>query len=136
MLYHPGQPALNQYLDWPGVAQVLCIIHEVWHDQGKRKARDIVYGLTSLSPQRASPQRLLSLKRGYWGIENGLHRRRDVSLREDATRATVGYAGHNLAILNNLAIALSLSNGHPFLPKAQRLFDAKPEQALRLIISS
>lgn len=127
---------LNQYLDWPGLAQVFCLIHEVWHDQGQRKTREIVYGLTSLPPQRASPQRLLSLKRGYWGIENGLHRRRDVSLREDATRATVGHTGHNLAILNNLAIALSLASGLPFLPKAQRLFDAKPEQALRLITSA
>jgi len=126
---------LNEYLDWPFVAQVFCLIHEVWHDQGKRKTREIVYGLTSLSAQRASPQRLLTLKHEYWGIENGLHRRRDVSLQEDATRATVGHTGHNLAILNNLAIALSLSSGHHYLPKAQRLFDAKPEVALPLITS-
>ncbi|MBE0696142.1 MAG: ISAs1 family transposase [Anaerolineaceae bacterium] len=126
---------LNEYLDWPYVAQVFCLIHQVWHDHGKRKTREIVYGLTSLSPQRASPHRLLTLKRGYWGIENGLHRRRDVSLCEDATRATVGHTGHNLAILNNLAIALSLSYDLHFLPKAQRLFDAKPEVALRLITS-
>lgn len=127
---------LNEYLDWPGVAQVFCLIREVWHQPGPRKTREIHYGLTSLSAHCASPQRLLTLKRGYWGIENGLHRRRDVSLREDATRATVGHTGHNLAILNNLAIALSLSNGHPFLPKAQRLFDAKPEEAFRLITAA
>ncbi|MBE0697078.1 MAG: hypothetical protein IH586_09155, partial [Anaerolineaceae bacterium] len=42
---------------------------------------------------------------------------------------------HNLAILNNLAITLSLSSGHRFLPKAQRLFNAKPEVAHRLITS-
>lgn len=127
---------LNEYIDWPYVAQVFCLIHEVWHDHGKRKTREFVYGLTSLSLQRASPCRLLTLKRDYWGIENGLHRRRDVSLDEDATRATVGHSGHNLAIFNNLAIAISLSNGHHFLPKAQRLFDAKPELALRLITSA
>lgn len=124
---------LNAYLDWPQVAQVFCLIREVWHDQGQRKTREVVYGLTSLSPQTTSPQRLLQLLRGYWGIENGLHRRRDVTLREDATRATVGQAGHNLAILNNLTIALTLSNGHHNLPKAQRLFDAQPECALHLI---
>ncbi|MBE0697751.1 MAG: hypothetical protein IH586_12590 [Anaerolineaceae bacterium] len=56
-------------------------------------------------------------------------------MREDATRATVGHTGHNLAILNNPPIALSLSNGYHYLPKAQRLFDAKPEEALRLVTS-
>jgi predicted transposase YbfD/YdcC len=126
--------ALNDYLDWPHVAQVFRLEREVWHDQGRRKTRDVVYGLTSLSPQRATPKRLLKLTRAYWGIENGLHYRRDVTLQEDATRATVGNLGHNLAILNNLVIALTRSNGHIYLPRARRLFDAKPEKALELIL--
>jgi predicted transposase YbfD/YdcC len=126
--------ALNDYLDWPHVAQVFRLEREVWRDRGKRKTRQVVVGLTSLSPQEASPARLLDLLRGYWGIENGLHYRRDVTLHEDATRATVGHTGHNLAILNNLAIALTLSNGHKNLPKARRVFDAKPLAAIELII--
>jgi predicted transposase YbfD/YdcC len=125
---------LNDYLDWPALAQVFRLEREVWHDQGRRKTRQVVYGLTSLSPQRASPKRLLKLTRDYWGIENGLHYRRDVTLQEDATRATVGNIGHNLAILNNLVIALSVSNGYKNLPRARRLFDANPEKALQLIL--
>ena len=128
--------ALNEYLDWPYVAQVFRLEREVWYDNGKRRTREVVYGLTSLSPCQASPKRLLILTRGYWGIENGLHYRRDVTLREDATRATVGNTGHNLAIFNNLVIALTLSNGHINLPRARRLFDAHPEQALDLILHS
>ncbi len=126
--------ALNDYLDWPYVAQVFRLEREVWHDHGTRKTRQVVYGLTSLSRQQASPQRLLHLTRQYWGIENGLHYRRDVTLREDATRATVGHTGHNLAILNNLVIALSLSHGGKNLPKVRRLFDAHPAKALHRII--
>ena len=126
--------ALNDYLDWPFVAQVYRLEREVWYDHGKRKTREVVYGLTSLSPQKASPKRLLTLNRDYWGIENGLHYRRDVTLHEDATRATVGNTGHNLAILNNLVLALALSNGHNNLPRARRLFDAHPDQALCLIL--
>ena len=94
----------------------------------------MVYGLTSLSPKRAGPKRLLKLTRHYWGIENGLHYRRDVTLQEDATRATVGNIGHNLAIVNNLVIALTVSNGYKNVPRARRLFDAKPEKALELIL--
>jgi predicted transposase YbfD/YdcC len=126
--------ALNDYLDWPYVAQVFRLEREVWHDHGQRKTREVVYGLTSLSQRQASPQRLLHLTREYWGIENGLHYRRDVTLHEDATRATVGHTGHNLAILNNLVIALALSDGRKNLPQARRLFDAHPDKALERII--
>lgn len=125
--------ALNDYLDWPHLAQVFRLEREVWHDHGQRKTRHVVYGLTSLSPQQANPHRLMHLLRNYWGIENGLHYRRDVTLHEDATRTTVGYTGHNLAIINNLVIALSFSNGCKNVAQARRLFDAKPHLALELI---
>ena len=96
----------------------------------------MVYGLTSLTPQEASPKKLLKLNREYWGIENGLHYRRDVTLHEDATRLTQGHAGHNMAILNNLTIGLCLRNGFSNLAQARRLFSAKPEQALALLTST
>ena len=41
----------------------------------------VVYGLTSLSRQAASAKVLHDFVRDYWGIENGLHRRRDVTFR-------------------------------------------------------
>jgi predicted transposase YbfD/YdcC len=127
---------LNDYLDWPYVAQVFRIERNIWHETYQGKTRQIVYGLTSLSPQEASPERLLSLVRHYWGIESGLHYRRDVTLHEDATRLMVANSGHNMAILNNLVIGLCLQNGFHNLAKARRLFDAKPAQALDLVLSS
>lgn len=127
---------LNEYLDWPHVAQVFRLEREVWHAKHQAWRRQIIYGLTSLSPEKASPKQLLRLTRAYWGIENGLHYRRDVTLQEDATRLTVGNAGHNLAILNNLVVSLCLQAGFHNLAKARRLFAAKPDQALKLIIST
>lgn len=124
---------LNDYLDWPHVAQVFRIEREIWHAHGSRRSRQVIYGITSLTPQQASPRRLLDLNRNYWGIESGLHYRRDVTLHEDATRTVVGHAGHILAILNNLVVSLCLSNGWKNLAKARRFFDAKPDQAFRLI---
>lgn len=76
--------ALNDYLDWPCVAQVFRLEREIWDSYGKRSTRQVVYGLTSLSTQQAGPKRLMHLLRDYWGIENRLHYRRDVTLHEDA----------------------------------------------------
>lgn len=127
---------LNDYLDWPHVAQVFRLEREVWHEKYQGRTRQVVYGLTSLTPQKASPKKLLTLTRQYWGIESGLHYRRDVTLHEDATRLTIGSAGHNMAILNNLLIGLCIRNGLPNIAKARRMLCAQPMFALELIVSS
>lgn len=127
---------LNDYLQWPHVAQVFRIERIVHHPHGKGKTREIVYGLTSLTPQKAGPEKLLALFCEYWKIENGLHYRRDVTLHEDATRQTIGSAGHNMAIINNLVIGLSIGNGYKNLASARRFFDAHPKAALSLITSA
>jgi predicted transposase YbfD/YdcC len=123
---------LNDYLDWPAVAQVFRLETIIQFPNGKR-TRQVVYGLTSLTAKEANPTRLLQLIRQYWGIESGLHYRRDVTLREDATRLSVGSAGQVMAILNNLVIHLALEHGKGNLAKALRRFDAKPDEALKRI---
>lgn len=127
---------LNDYLDWPSLGQVFRLEREVWRENGRRRTRQIVYGLTSLTPQKASPKKLLALTRQYWGIESGLHYRRDVTLHEDRTRLTVGAAAHNMAILNNLLIGLCLRHGWPNIAKARRFLSAHPKVALHLIVKS
>lgn len=127
---------LNEYLDWPYVAQVFRLEREVWHEKHQGWRRQVVYGLTSLGANRTKPEKLLGLSRKYWGIENGLHYRRDVTLHEDGTRLTIDKAGHNMAILNNLVIGLCLRAGFANLAKARRLFAAKPVRALALITSA
>jgi len=127
---------LNDYLDWPGVAQVFRIERVIWHEKQRGSTRKVVYGLTTLSPERASPKKLLALVRQYWAIETGLHYRRDVTLREDATRLTLGNAGHLMAILNNVVIGLCLQNGYKNLAQACRWFNARPELALNLLCSA
>jgi hypothetical protein len=72
----------------------------------------------------ASAADLLALQRAYWGIENGLHYRRDVTFHEDATRFTHGHAGHVMAALNNLVIGLFRLAGHTNLAAARRRCDA------------
>jgi len=60
---------LNDYLDWPTLAQVFRIENIIWYDQASRYTKQIRYGITSLSPERAGPEKLLALLREYWGIE-------------------------------------------------------------------
>ena len=127
---------LNDYLDWPYVAQVFRLERTRWHNRYQGKTHEIIYGLTSLTPKRASPKRLLKTIREYWGIENGLHYRRDVTLQEDATRLTVGQAGRNMAIINNLVLGLCMHHRLSNLAKARRHFCARPEKALDLILTA
>ena len=63
--------------------------------------RETVYGITSLSIEEADAARLLELTRDHWGIENGLHYQRDVTLGEDQSRVRKGSAPQVMAALRN-----------------------------------
>jgi predicted transposase YbfD/YdcC len=127
---------LNDYLNWPGVVLVFRLERLIWQEKLKGYTREVVYGLTSLSAKEALPKKLISLLRRYWSIENGLHYRRDVTLKEDATRLSLGNSGHIMAILNNFVVGLCMRNGYQNLAKARRLFEAKQSLALSLICSA
>ncbi len=95
---------LKGYLDWPGVQQV-CRIHRRRVVPGE-ESWETVYAITSLSRQEADAERLLTLCRGHWGIENRLHCVRDTTLAEDACRVRTVPVAHTLAALGNTALAL------------------------------
>jgi predicted transposase YbfD/YdcC len=95
---------LRDYLEWPGIQQVFQI-HRVRQLPGKTE-EETVYGITSLSPAAAGPERLLELSRGLWSIENRLHGVRDVTLGEDACRVRSGSAPQALAALRNVCAHL------------------------------
>lgn len=112
---------LKGYTTWPSLEQVFRLERERVDLRTGQIERGVVYGLTSLSRKRASAKTLLHHVRAYWGIENGLHNRRDVTFREDRTRLTVGNAGHVMASLNNLVIGLLRLVGFTNLAHARRL---------------
>lgn len=126
---------LNDYLDWPHVAQVFRLERIRWHPVWRGRTRQVVYGLTSCPPERSSPQHLLDLTRTYWRIENGLHYRRDVTFHEDATRMTLGNAGRIMATLNNLIIGLCLREFGSNVAQARRHFSACPADALLAVVT-
>jgi predicted transposase YbfD/YdcC len=94
----------------------------------------MIYGVTSLSADQASPAQLLELLRSYWHIENNLYYPRDVTLHEDQTRFKKRSAAHCMAILNNLVLAIIAHSDFPFVPSARRFFAAHPDRALALLL--
>lgn len=67
---------LASYSLWPGLSQVFKLERERTNALGET-TQETAYGITSLPPSTGTPQRLLALVREHWGIENGLHYRRD-----------------------------------------------------------
>ncbi len=124
---------LTESSDWPYLQQVFKLERRRVMIATGEIQPETVYGVTSLTAQQASPQRLLELNRGHWGIENGLHYRRDVTLREDAGRTKFKRFGQVIASLNNLISGLTIGRGWTNLAQARRHYEAHPDQALRLL---
>lgn len=124
---------LRGYLDWPGVAQVFKLERVVTDLQRQPLRAETVYGLTSLTAREADPARLIALTRQYWGIENGLHYRRDVTLHEDATRMTNPSQAQFMATLNNFVIGSVLQHGFTNLAEARRFYAAHLDAAFQVL---
>ena len=124
---------LNDFLDWPFLQQVFKMERFVTIRKTGQTRHEILYGITSLSAEQASPGQLLKMLRSYWGIENGLHYRRDVTLQEDQTRFTKDSAAHIMSIINNIVLALIAKAGYQFVPSARRYFAANLMDAFALL---
>jgi predicted transposase YbfD/YdcC len=127
---------LNEFLAaaWPGVEQVFCLKRTA--QQRGQERTQTVFGISSLSPHQASASRLLALVRAHWRIENRLHWRRDVTLREDHCQVRTGAAPQVMAALNNLVLAVFDFLGVQNVPQQMRRLDAQPHRAVRLLLGS
>jgi predicted transposase YbfD/YdcC len=104
--------ALNAYLDFPYVAQVFLIERECIEKTTRKHSREIALGITSRSPQQASPQRVLALNRGHWAIES-LHYIIDWNYDEDRSRIRTGFGPENITRLRRFAIGILKSFQKP-----------------------
>ena len=110
---------LNDYLDWPGVAQVCRVEREV-RRPGQEPSREVAYAITSAPREQADAAVLLSWWRGHWGIENRSHYVRDVTMGEDASRIKAGSAPQVLAAVRNAAIGWIRTRGADNIAAALR----------------
>jgi hypothetical protein len=129
-------PALSKYLsDWPGIAQVFQL-HRVRRFPDGRVEQETVYGITSLRPLAAGAGALLALNRTHWSIENNLHRVRDVTFGEDASRVRRGNGPQILAATRNALTHLLSAGKVTNFAAALRRFAIRPLEAFRLITGS
>jgi predicted transposase YbfD/YdcC len=124
---------MNDYLDWPYLGQVFKLERRFTTLATGEVETEVQYGLTSLTRKKADPEKLLAIVRSEWGIENGLHYRRDVTFQEDQTRMTDKKMGRAMAIINNLVVGLLNNQGFSNHAQARRQFNASPDKALALI---
>jgi predicted transposase YbfD/YdcC len=118
--------------DWSGIEQVFRIERVVTR-KGKT-SREVVYGITSLTPRQAGPAEIGQVVRRQWWIENRLHWRRDVTLREDASQVRTRQVPEILALLNSAVLALLEGRQVSNVPAQRRRFAAYPAEALCLVL--
>ena len=112
---------LAGYSNWPHLAQVFKPERQRTNALGITKTQ-VRYGVTSLPAHLADPNRLLHVTRRHWGIENGLHWRRDVTFGEDHAQLRMGHAPQLLAALNNIVIGLFAMQAETNMAHARRDF--------------
>lgn len=97
------------------------------------RSEETIYGVTSLTPDKALPSRLLEFNRGHWSIENRLNYVRDVTFDEDRSQIRTRNAPCVMATFRNFAISLLRWSGRTNMAKALREMAAKPHLALHLL---
>jgi hypothetical protein len=125
--------ALVGYSDGPGLAQVFELGRHVLFQKTGKERLAVGYGVTSLRPERATPERLLALVRGQWQLEHQSPWVRDVTFDEDRSQVRCGNIPQGMAALRNTAIGLLREAGYANMAAAGRRLAAQPLQALALI---
>ena len=110
--------ALNEYLDWPSVAQVGQVESEVVKD-GKT-THETRYFITSVSRAVADAAQLLKWARGHWSIENRSHYVRDVTMSEDSSRIRKRSGPQVMAALRNATIGFLRTMGQANIAESLR----------------
>lgn len=124
---------LATYSDFPGLEQVFVLNRTVVEKKTGKTRQEMVYGVTSLTARKASPEQLLTLVRSHWTIENQSHWVRDVTYDEDRSQVRCGSIPQVVAALRNTAIGLLRWAGERNIAAACRRLAAQPWAALALI---
>ena len=91
------------------------------------------FGITSLTPAQAHPQRLLELNRGHGSIENRSHHVRDVVFDEDRSQTRVQQGPRVMATLRNFVINLLRLTGAKNIASALWACARSTRRALHLL---
>ena len=111
---------------WAGLTRFVVVEKTVTY-RGHTRTHQRYY-ITSL--RTSSAAQLAAGIRGHWGIENKLHRTRDVHFGQDANQLRHPVGAANMALLNTLALNHLLTMDLPSVSSAQISFAQNIKQFL------
>ena len=120
-------------LGFPHVAQVAQLIRKTKKRGTNTWSIETVYIITSVPVHRGSPKQLNTWVRGHWGIENGLHWRRDSIYLEDKSQVRTGSAPRVMASMRSLAISVLLLAGTKNVAQGNRKMSFNPARPMKTI---
>jgi predicted transposase YbfD/YdcC len=125
--------ALNGYVDWPGVGQVVRRTYRSVKTRSGTVSQEVTYAITSLSRTQALPQHVAWFWRQHWTIENPVHYVRDETMGEDRGQIHTGHAPQALAALRNALLTRMRYHGWTNIAAALRHYGHSPQRALQFI---
>lgn len=119
---------------FPHAAQVAKVVRHRTDTKTGKQSRETVYVITDLTSRQASPERIATILRAHWVIENRLHFVRDTAFREDASKIRTGHSPENMATLRSFAINQLRDAGHTNIAAGLRTTALRPyERPLALL---
>ena len=127
---------LCDYLDWPGVEQVMRRRCRRVNLKTGEVSTQTTYGITSMPWTEVDAAQIEALWRAHWTIENRVHYVRDVTMSEGACQMRTGHAPQVLAALRNIILSLFRWKGWQNIADALRYCAACFRRSLELISAS
>lgn len=127
---------LNDYLDWPGVGQVVERTCTRVRLADGRASEETSYAITSLGHDQASVEELATLWRAHWTIENRVHYVRDETLGEDRGQIAKGNAPQALAALRNALLTALRARGWDNIAQALRYYAVRATRSFELVTTA
>lgn len=103
-----GFEASAEAVCFPHVAQAARLTRYVDRADNKSEEVEEEWLISSRTAKQLSVEQMLEADRRYWGIENGLHLRLDVSAGEDRSRVRHPRAAWNLAMMRRATLSLAI----------------------------
>ncbi|TQK50891.1 putative transposase YbfD/YdcC [Streptomyces sp. SLBN-118] len=103
-------------VDFPHAAQVAKAVRHRTDTKTGKQSRETAYMITDLTSRQASRERIATILRAHWVIENRLHFVRDTTFHEDASKIRTGHSSEDMATLRSFAINQLRTAGPPTSP--------------------
>jgi hypothetical protein len=98
------------------------IEREVLYKKSGQLTTELALGITSHTPEQATPKTVLATNRGHWVIENSCHYVIDWNFHEDRSRICAGHGPANVSRLRRFAVGVlnAFSDGNTSIAEKMR----------------